>query len=444
MAGVRSTLVLLVILIGLGSYIYFVDRNRTPSGEEVKEKLFADVKTEDVEEVQIKSADGETSRVQKVDGKWQVVEPITAAADEGELSSITGSLATIDIQRVVDENAANLAEYGLEPARVEVAFRTKGQKEPRRILLGEKTPTGGDLYARLPDQKRVFLVSSFLDSTFNKGTFALRDKTVLAFDRQKVDGLELVNGGTTIELAKSGSEWKIVKPFAARGDFGAIEGAVERLGSVQMQAIVENADTSLAKYGLDKPAATMTVATGSSRATLLLGATENAVIYAKDASRPVVFTLAPTIKDDVLKGVDDFRRRDVFDSRSFTMNRVEIRRGADTIVLEKTKGKDPSTALGAGGDTWQKNGAAVDTAKADELLTKLSSMRAESFETSPHPSLKAPAMTVVVRFDQSKTETITFGRSSADVFAGRPDEPGSIKVDPTAFEDVIKALDALK
>jgi hypothetical protein len=103
---------------------------------------------------------------------------------------------------VVDANASDVKKYGLDPARISVAFRSKGQKDPRRIELGEKTPTGGDLYARVPGDKRVFLVSSFLDSTFNKAPFALRDKVVLKIDRQKADGLELAEGTTNIQLSK--------------------------------------------------------------------------------------------------------------------------------------------------------------------------------------------------------------------------------------------------
>src|SRR4029434_11296679 len=115
---------------------------------------------------------GETAKVQKSDGKWQGVEPSKAPADETEMSSITSSLASLEMQRVVDANAGDVKKYGLDPARIAVAFRSKGQKDVRRVEFGEKTPTGGDLYARIPGDKRVFLVSSFLDSTFNKTPFA--------------------------------------------------------------------------------------------------------------------------------------------------------------------------------------------------------------------------------------------------------------------------------
>jgi len=229
-----------------------------------------------------------------------------ADPDQGELSSLTNTLPDLDIQQTVDENPADLKRYGLDPARIEVSFREKGKKDEHRLFIGEKTPTGNEIYARTQDKKRVILLSSSTDATFNKTTFALRDKAVLAFDRDKVTTLDLANASGTMQFAKSGTEWKIVKPIAARGDFGAIEGIVERLHSLQMQSIVTPDGTSdLKKYGLDKPSGTITVGAGSARAALLLGSTENAVINAKDASRPLVFTVAPTINTDVFKPVTD-------------------------------------------------------------------------------------------------------------------------------------------
>jgi hypothetical protein len=342
------------------------------------------------------------------------------------------------MQRVVDANAGDVKQYGLDPARIAVSFRSKGQKDPRRVEFGEKTPTGGDIYARIPGDKRVFLVSSFLESTFNKTPFALRDKAVLKFERDKADGLELVDGSTTIQVAKKGSDWMLVKPFAARADYAAVESSIERLGSAQMIEITEEAAANVAKYGLDKPTSTMTVALGSSRATLLLGRTENAVVFAKDASRPMVFTIAPTVKGDVIKKIEDLRRKDLFDARSFTATHAEFKRGAETIVLDKSKGKD-------GKDVW-KNGAGkdVDATKADDLLARVTGLRATSFEDTPHPSLKTPALVVTIRHADNKTETVTFGRAGTDVFAGREDEPGSAKLEGTGLDDAIKALDAVK
>ena len=58
--------------------------------------------------------------------------------------------------------------------------------------------------------------------------------------------------------------------------------------------------------------------------------------------------------------------------------------------------------------------------------------------------MKSPEITATVRFDESKMETVTLGRSGNDVFAARADEPGAAKLDKTPYEETIKALDALK
>ena len=155
----------------------------------------------------------------------------------------------------------------------------------------------------------------------------------------------------------------------------------------------------------------------------------------------MVFTVAPTLRDDVIKDVGEFRRKDIFDFRSFTATRVEFTRGGVTQVFEKSKSKDKD---GKEVDVWKDaKGATVDAMKVDDLLTKISSLRASSFEATPPAALKTPALTVKAQF-QSKSETVTIGRAGADAFSARPDEPGAGKLDTAALDEAVKALDALK
>ena len=439
MRGMKSTLALLVILIGVVAYIYFVDSNKPTGDTETKEKAFTDVKADEIEELQIKSADGQTTRLQKADGRWQLVEPIKADADQTETSNITSSLASVDITRVVDEKGANLQQYGLDPPRLDVGFRVKGKKDLQRILIGEKTPTGGDLYAQLPGKTRVFLVNSFLDSTFNKNTFALRDKKVLAFDRDKVDSLALLQGDKAMAFAKHGMDWRVTTPVQARGDYTAIEGALERIASVQMQGITAENGDDPRKYGLDRPSATITVGSGSSKATLLLGRTENSVVYAKDEARPMIFTVAQTLATDLFKDVSEYRRKDLFDARSFTTQQIDMTRGGETIALTQSKAAD-------GKEIWKNAaGKTVDTMKVDDLLSKITALRADKIEPAANPALKTPALMVTIRFDDKMMETITLAHAGTTIVGSRADEPGTAVIDSTTvFDEVMKAIDAVK
>lgn len=436
MHGLRSTVLLLVVLGGLVAYIYFVDASRDPVAAGAKPKTFVGLSADTIEEIEIRDGSRETSRVRRVGETWRLVEPNAADADAGVVGAITSNLASLEVQRVVDENPVDLPQYGLNPARIEVAFRVKNRKDFQRLLVGEKTPTGGDLFAKRPDENRVFLISSFLDSIFNKTPFDLRDKVVLRFERDKADGIEVVDGSTTLQFARNGTDWRIVKPVAVRADYAASEGLMTRLSSTQMQKIVASDAGDLKAYGLDRPALTATVLSGSSKATLLIGRADEGGRFAKDAARPEVFTVEESLFTDLAKDVPEYRRKDMFDARSFTASRIDTRRGDETLAFEKSRD---------GKATWRNaTGQDIDTAKVEDLLTKLSNVRAQAFEAAAHASLKMPALAVTVRFDDSKTETVTFGRSGAVVFASRADEPGTARIDAMTFDEAVKALDGLK
>ena len=145
MRGLTSTIVAAVVLAGLVGYIYFVDAKRPAGGAEEKARAFTAVEAEKIEELRITSGSGDAARLVKGTSGWELVEPAKAEADAAEVTSITSNLSSLEVQRVVDENPGDLAQYGLAPPRVDVAFREECEKEFRHLLICEKTPTGGDL-----------------------------------------------------------------------------------------------------------------------------------------------------------------------------------------------------------------------------------------------------------------------------------------------------------
>lgn len=437
MRGLKSTLALILVLAGLGGYIYFVDAERPTAGVEQKDKVFT-VEADKLQELRV-TAGGETSVLRKADGTWKMAEPVETDADQTEVSSLTSNLATVEVNRVIDENAADLAQYGLATPAVEIAFKADGNVSGA-LALGEKTPTSGDLYAVRPGEKKVFLVSAFLENTFNKKPFDLRDKRILRFERDKADSLDVTMGPTHIVLARAGSEWNVTQPIQARGDYGAIEGLLTRLSSAPMTKLVESTPKDLKAYGLAQPEVVLAIGTGSSKAELAVGKEQNGEVHAQDRARNLVFTIDPTLATDLRKGVDDYRDKDLFEFRPFNAARVKIARGSDTYEFEKVAGKDGAA------DKWQRVGATpaeVEGAKMDDLLSKLSALRAQSFSGSADSTgLQAPALIVSVSYDGDKFERVRIGRSGGESFAARDQEPGAARLDQTAFDDAVKALDA--
>jgi hypothetical protein len=140
---------------------------------------------------------------------------------------------------------------------------------------------------------------------------------------------------------------------------------------------------------------------------------------------------------DVKKSAEDYRNKSVFEARSFNLARLRVVRGKDTYEFEKITG-----AAGAA-DKWQRkiNGGAaadVDAAKMDDLLSKLTNLRADSFVASGPAQ---PELVVSTSHDEGKFERVRLGKSGADVLASRDGEPGAGKVDATNYGDTVKALD---
>ena len=449
MRGLRSTIALVVVLAGLGAYFYFVTSKLPEGGADAKkqDKVFDGLDAAKIEEVKIATVAGDATTLKKEGGGWQIVQPAAMKADEGEASSITSALASAEITRVIDENPSNLNEYGLSNPRIEIDFKAAGDKDYRKLLVGAKTPTGGGIYAKRNDEKRVFALASFQENTFNRSTFDLRDKVLLKFDREKIDGIDVNAAGKALVIAKDGGDWKITQPVQSKADYGSVEGLIGTLQTAQMKSLVSENPTpaDLKKYGLDKPEETVNLNLGSARATLLVGtkAPEGNTVYARDASKPAVVTIESSLVDDLKKGADDYRRKDLFEFRPFNATHLELTRNGQTLVLDRVKGKGDNAP-----DTWHRASPTpgdVDKEKMDSLLSRLSNMRAASFvDSAAKAGADKPALVVSVKFDEGKKEEkVTFSQSGSDVFAVRPGEPGAAKADSADFNDVTKSFDEI-
>ncbi len=441
MRGMRF-LILLIIAIPLGWYAYYDSKKGPVDDTPKKDKVFS-VESDKIDEIEVKSESGDHTTLRKKGTDWEIVQPLAAVPDQSAVSGITSNLSSVEIQRVIDENATDLKEFGLDSPRVEIAFKANGQQH--KLQLGQRTPAGSDVYAKLPESKRVFLVPSFLDSTFNRSTFDLRDKSVLKIDREKVDSLEVSSKDRTLRFEKKNGEWQIAQPASGRAEFGAVDGLVSRVGSVQMKSIVPDA-TDLKKYGLDKPVSTVRLGSGSSQASLAIGsAAESGSVYAKDLSRPAVFTIESSLADDLKKDASEYRQKDLFDARSFNTTRLEIVHNNQTTVFEKTKAK---TKDGKEEEKWKQTAPAAkdaDASKVEALIAAATGARATGFvDTTAKTGLDKPELTVAFKYDEGKDERVTFARTKDAAYASRAGSPGAAKVDASVVDSIVKALGDVK
>jgi hypothetical protein len=443
MRGLTSTLILVVVLAGLGSYIYFVDSKKPAASAdgspESKGKVFT-VEADKINELRITSQ-GETSLLKKEASGWKMIEPTAIEADPPEAIGVASALTSIDIVRVVDENATNLEQFGLANPQITVAFKTDGGGSGT-LKLGNKNSTQSEIYALKNDEKRVFLVSSFQETSFNRKPFDLRDKKILKFDRDKADSLVLAKGATTMEMSRAGTDWKVVKPVPSRSDYSAIEGFISRLASANMSKLVEENPKDLAKYGLDKPSMTVTIGSGSAKTVLEVSKAKDGETYARDAARPIVFMLDTTLQGDLEKNFDDYRKKELFEFRPFYLAKLRAVLDAKTYEFEKQKPAQPTDP-----ESWKvtRDGGASHTADQtvmDDLLNKLVGIKAESFvDAKTKTGIDKPALVISASYDEGKFERVRFGQTGEAAYALRDGEAGIAKIDASALRAAIQAFD---
>jgi hypothetical protein len=444
----RSTLILLVAALAIGGYLYFVESKRPVEDADAKKKVFAYDSTK-INQLEIKSSSGEVTALRKgADSVWTIVKPVEAPADRNTVSDVVTNIANLEEQRVVDENASDLKAYGLAEPRVDITFHVEGDKEPKRLLLGEKTPASSGTYAKLPTGNRVILIDTVLETAADQSTFNFRDKTAIHFDQTKVTSLELASTGQTIRLEKSGESWKLVKPVEAPADFVSVNGVLGQLQSAQMTALKDRPEDlkDLKQYGLDKPVVVATIGTGASSVKFELGKEADAgAVWGRDPSKGTVFSINNGVAMELQKKVDDFRRKEVFDFRPFNTTRFEITRGKDVRAFERVKGTGDNAV-----DTWKQVVPAEKTVDASNLegaLLDFSNLRAESFVASAGAATghNSPAAVIVVKFeDGKKEERVVIGTTGSGAFASRADQPGALKLEAGKYEAAVKKLDGIQ
>lgn len=447
MRGLRTLIILLVIAVPLGYLVYRESQRSTVDEGPKRDKVFT-VESDKIEEITVKAESGEQTRLRKSGSDWTIVSPVSAAPDSAEVSGLTSNLSNLEMQRVVDENPPDLKEYGLAQPRIQVSFKAGGQEHT--LLVGSKTPPGSDLYAKRAGDNKVFLIASYLESTFNKKPFDLRDKSIVKVDRDKLDAVEITTPERTIRFGKpAGGEWRLAAPVEGRADFSGVESLISRLTGLQMKAIAAETETPDAKtFGFDKPAASVRFGSGSSQAAVVFGSkAEEGTVYARDLSRPIVFTVESSVLDELKKDPSEFRQKDLFDARSFNATHLQLTHGGQTHTFEKAKARNKD---GQEEEKWRQTAPQardLDQGKFDALLSAITGTRATGFVDAPTASkvLAKPEMTAAVKFDEGKKEDrVTFAKAGSEAYAARAGEPGAARIDVSTFDSIVKALQELK
>lgn len=471
-----KTYVAIAVLAGLGAYIYFVEARREEKPEKPKEKVLAIDKAK-VKELTLAHVEGEPIRLVKESSGWKMTSPLAVPADSSEADSLVSSLGALEIDEVVVESATSLADYGLDPPKTAVGLLLEGASEPQKLLLGEKAPGGSGLYAKLPSRARVFTIPAYLEATFNKKPFDLRDREVLHVKRDAVKGLEIAGpeGGYALARDDKG-EWAFTKPLATKAGRWGVEGLLGTIENLRMESVAAEQTKELKPFGLDKPARTVTVVLGdgTSRMLAIGGSAETPAVknqdktgakgknepekpketqkprsyYARETAGRLVAVIPSALVDDLAKGMKELRAKRLLDVATYEIEGFDVQSGGVTRVYARSSVKDKD---GIDVYKWKRTtpeAKDLDTNKVQDVLFKVGGIESEDFVDSPGTSekygLDKPLLKVTLRYSGDKAPVwFELGQKDGATYARRPDDAALLKLESAKAEELIKAFKEL-
>jgi hypothetical protein len=407
---VRNTLLLLLVLLGLGAYVYWIDLPEAEKADR-KEKL-VEFEAEEITEIVLAHPDRETI-LGKTGSEWRLVSPVEAAADDVAVKALLSMMQSAEVTQVLDVDVTDLAPFGLAEPFASVTMKA-GDRALAVVRVGKAAPVGAAVYARRGEEPKVLLTGSAVRSGLDKSVVDLRLKNILRFEDDTVEKVEIASADRALVLEKSGESWRITAPAEHAADATTVRSYLSTLRALRATDFPDET-AALETYELAEPRLTVTVTfAGDAPAQALLvgGGNARKEVYVKLSSGPEVYTVGEWVGRDLDKPVDDFRDKTllVFDKEEVTGIEVSGRDGDDY-------------ALGRAADgTWTLRGedrpvVPLEVSQfLDDLVTfKGHAIAADGVSDLAPLGLDPPAVAIrLIGKDDAEIGTILLGQTEID------------------------------
>ncbi len=434
----RNTIFALIILGGLGGYIYYSEYLGEAS-REAERRSEEDVFPFDqdaIQQIRITPADGKEVSMSREAGEWRLTAPIQTTADPDKVRTLLSGLEGLRIERRIDDvSEADRKEYKLDgPApRIEVSAKESGgETKETGLVIGDKTPVGSSRYAARPDSDEVMIVSGNPEPLLSADPNSLRLRKLVGIESWKMDYVKIEGQGANLDLARSGGEWRLESPVAFPADATKVQALLGDLQSAEATGFATESpgEGDLQRFGLADPALMLTVTPQGDGApvTVTFGAPGGeATAYARRTGMEAVATVAPDLLHKLENAASD--AQSLRDPRAAPIDRFLISR-IDLALPDRSLAliKDDESKWHWG----RAEGPLIPSADVNGIIDAIEAVKAASFDDHPASTDEASALTVEVTQGEEGDQR----KISLEVLAGDGDREGRRRVVSSASASI--------
>ena len=237
------TLVMVLVLAGLGLYLYAIELPQKESHERQdtadKKVLLFDQET--LSGLTIKTDRHELVFARTPEKGWMMTAPLSTEADQREVQNLIRALVTGTVTRVVEDHPTNLIPFGLDNPVTTITVAAGAARET--FSIGDSGPLTSTLYVLRESDRKVLLTNLAPKDFVNKTLMTFRRKDLLHVSQSDVDRIRLTYATTEIVLyqgqEKPKSKWKLRYPIEAEADQTEVRAFLFRLEDLKALGIVD-------------------------------------------------------------------------------------------------------------------------------------------------------------------------------------------------------------
>ena len=400
----RTLLVLLALVVGIGAFVWFFEREQP--GSEEREKLanrVLGVEREDVVGLVLTAGDRTVELVRTHQGadesedgaaedaaagdvggalgdlpapavaaaddqdEWRLRRPIDFPADYWQVDALVRTLAELARTRELTDYDAK--EVGLDPPRGRVVVELEGG-EKKELLIGSEVPGSGNLIVAVEGEPGASVVAGSLWESLEKEGAAWRDQDLFAPEREDIASMTLERA-SRVKLTRAGDDFELAEPMRDRADADAVNALVRELTGLRASEFLDS-PPPLASIGLDPPRATLTVELTEGEPFVLLwgdrkeGAQES---YAKVGD--LVVTSAAALDESLDRAAAEWRSKNWSSMPVFEVDSVKVNDARGALDLTRNEG------------SWKRGEEAIDYGPVSDFLYAIEDAKAERIATRP-------------------------------------------------------------
>ena len=308
------TLVMALVLAGLGLYLYAIELPQKESDErqDAADKKVLLFDQDILSGLTIKTDQHELVFARTPEKGWVLTAPLSTEADQREVQNLIRALVTGAVTRSVADHPTDLSPFGLDKPITTITVVAGAARET--FSIGDSGPLTSTLYVLRGSDRKVLLTNLAPKDFVNKTLMTFRRKDLLRVSQGDVDRIRLTYATTEIVLyqgqEKPKSKWKLRYPIEGEADQTEVRTLLFRLEDLKALSIVDpgsERDTLAKALTVPKVKVTIHTADGDQTVKLYQPDQASGEAFAETSSTGPLYRVNPTTIRDLTKELFSFQ-----------------------------------------------------------------------------------------------------------------------------------------